>query len=251
MHVCTGCSGDLVTRQGQTVDCANGDGAAIERRRPHDTPLNCCIERTKTRFARTKWRKDFTRGPNVYSRCCSVELDLPSWAQDHPTNRRATDPAPLASPASPLEGVIFLDEEAHQKWLADVTHWRAERRIAFGYDPLGMRYASNGRSRALSAQMMVHDRYFYDPSPGVHVDRYLDDLEKRYAHRCSAHLGDLSQLVIDNRNQQDMVRRCPAARRREQVVADFHRRGVRFSFPDDVDRARGIRDGWPQATAES
>ena len=71
----------------------------------------------------------------------------------------------------------------HQEWLTDLTHWRTERRIRIGYDPA--RYSLPAlkwaQSSFIQPQMMVHDRYFYDPIQGKYtVDRYLDDLDKRY-----------------------------------------------------------------------
>jgi len=70
----------------------------------------------------------------------------------------------------------------HGQWLADISHWRMERRIRIGYDPA--RYEMPAFKWAQSAfmqpQMMVHDRYFYDPVANTYtVDRYLDDLTKR------------------------------------------------------------------------
>jgi hypothetical protein len=69
----------------------------------------------------------------------------------------------------------------HEAWLEDITHWRNERRIRVGYD--GSRYDRPEfkwtQSSFIQPQMMVHDRYFYDPVAGKYtVDRYLDDLEK-------------------------------------------------------------------------
>src|SRR4051794_2443515 len=53
----------------------------------------------------------------------------------------------------------------HGQWLADISHWRMERRIRIGYD--ATRYEQPALKWAQSAfmqpQMMVHDRYFYDP----------------------------------------------------------------------------------------
>jgi gamma-glutamyl hercynylcysteine S-oxide synthase len=71
----------------------------------------------------------------------------------------------------------------HHLWIADLQHWRAERRIRTAYDP--SRYELQNlrwtQSSFIQPQMMVHDRYFYDPVAGRYtVDRYLDDLEKRY-----------------------------------------------------------------------
>jgi gamma-glutamyl hercynylcysteine S-oxide synthase len=54
----------------------------------------------------------------------------------------------------------------HQEWLDDLTHWRAERRIRIGYDPA--RYTLPAlrwtQSSFIQPQMMVHNRYFYDPA---------------------------------------------------------------------------------------
>ena len=71
----------------------------------------------------------------------------------------------------------------HQQWLSDLTHWRAERRIRIGFDPA--RYSLSSltwtQSSFIQPQMMVQDRSFYDPVQGKYkVDRYLDDLDKRY-----------------------------------------------------------------------
>ena len=71
----------------------------------------------------------------------------------------------------------------HEEWLNDITHWRAERRIRIGYD--GSRYQIPSlqwtQSAFIQPQMMVEDRYFYDPIAGKYtVDRYLDDLLSRF-----------------------------------------------------------------------
>src|SRR5580692_5433651 len=71
----------------------------------------------------------------------------------------------------------------HDRWLRDLAHWRSERRIRIAFDPSRydlpeLRWT---QSSFMQPQMMVHDRYFYDPVAGKYtVDRYLDDLEKRY-----------------------------------------------------------------------
>ncbi len=61
-----------------------------------------------------------------------------------------------SKPCSPTE---------HDAWLADITHWRMERRIRTGYD--GARYELPAlqwtQSSFIQPQMMVQDRYFYDP----------------------------------------------------------------------------------------
>jgi iron(II)-dependent oxidoreductase len=147
--------------------------------------------------------------------------------------------------------------EAHEEWLKAVTSWRTERRIRVGYD--GSRYAMPALQWAQSAfiqpQMMVHDRYFYDPVAGKYtVDKYLDDLEKRYGGIDAVLIwATYPNMGIDNRNQQDMVRSMPGGVAGvRQMVEDFHRRGVKVLFPmmmwDEGTRDAG--KSWPDAIAE-
>jgi len=82
-----------------------------------------------------------------------------------------------------IAGVRLCTPADHEAWLADIRHWRDERRIRIGYD--GSRYEilalQWAQSSFIQPQMMVQDRYFYDPVAGKYtVGRYLDDLEKRY-----------------------------------------------------------------------
>jgi gamma-glutamyl hercynylcysteine S-oxide synthase len=145
----------------------------------------------------------------------------------------------------------------HQEWLTDLTHWRAERRIRIGYDPA--RYSLPAlkwaQSSFIQPQMMVHDRYFYDPIQGKYtVDRYLDDLDKRYGGIDSVLVwATYPNMGIDDRNQHDMVRSMPGGiEGLKQMVADFHRRGVRVLFPMMM-WDQGTRDPaepWPDAIAE-
>src|SRR5580692_9803319 len=67
----------------------------------------------------------------------------------------------------------------HDLWLADLKHWRGERLIRIGYND--SRYDLPAlkwtQSSFMQPQMMVQDRYFYDPVAHRYtVDRYLDDL---------------------------------------------------------------------------
>jgi gamma-glutamyl hercynylcysteine S-oxide synthase len=149
------------------------------------------------------------------------------------------------------------DQAALQNWLADVRHWRDERRIRTGYD--GWRYTLPALHWAQSAfiqpQMMVHDRFLYDPAQHKYtVDRYLDDLEKRYGGIDAVLVwATYPNMGIDDRNQQDMVRSMPGGVEGvRQMVADFHRRGVRVLFPMMM-WDQGTRDpakSWPDAIAE-
>ena len=124
----------------------------------------------------------------------------------------------------------------HDRWLADITHWRDERRIRIAYDP--SRYALPAlqwtQSSFMQPQMMVHDRYFYDPVAGKYtVDRYLDDLDKRYGGIDAVLIwATYPNMGVDDRNQLEMVQSMPGGVEGvKQMVADFHRHGVRVLFP--------------------
>jgi formylglycine-generating enzyme required for sulfatase activity len=154
-------------------------------------------------------------------------------------------------------GFIGCPPMSHEAWLKDVTHWRNERRIRIGYD--GARYDNPAlkwtQSSYIQPQMMVQDRYFYDPVAGKYtVDRYLDDLEKRYGGIDAVLIwSTYPNMGMDDRNQQDMVRSMPGGVDGvKQMIADFHRRGVRVLFPmmmwDQATRDPGV--SWPQAIAD-
>ena len=145
----------------------------------------------------------------------------------------------------------------HEEWLKAINDWRTERRIRVGYS--GARYEVPAlqwtQSSFIQPQMMVHDRYFYDLVAGKYtVDRYLDDVEKRYGGIDAVLIwATYPNMGIDNRNQQDMVRSLPGGVEGvRQMVSDFHRRGVRVLFPimmwDQGTRYPGTN--WPDATAQ-
>jgi iron(II)-dependent oxidoreductase len=128
------------------------------------------------------------------------------------------------------------NQGTHDAWLKDIRHWRDERRIRIGYN--GERYAvpetAWTQSSYIQPQMMVQDRYFFDPVAGKYtVDRYLDDLEKRYGGIDAVLIWPTyPNMGIDDRNQHDMIRTMPGGIAGvKQMVADFHRRGVRVLFP--------------------
>ncbi len=127
-------------------------------------------------------------------------------------------------------------EEQLDAWRKDAEHWRAERRSRSGLD--GAEYArpalSWTQSSFVQPQMMAHDRYFYDPVARRYtVDRYLDDLGRRYGLIDSVLVWPTyPNLGIDDRNQYDLFNDLPgglAGIRR--FVADFHARGVKVLFP--------------------
>jgi formylglycine-generating enzyme required for sulfatase activity len=141
------------------------------------------------------------------------------------------------NPVRPSAGQPKIcSQEDFKVWLDDITHWRNEVRVRAGYS--GHEYERPefkwAQSSFIQPQMMVEDRYFYDPQTGQYaVDKYLDDLEKRYGGIDSVLIWSVyPNIGIDDRNQYDMVRAMPGGVEGvRKMVADFHRRGVRVFFP--------------------
>jgi gamma-glutamyl hercynylcysteine S-oxide synthase len=149
----------------------------------------------------------------------------------------------------------------HERWLRDIQHWRSERQIRTDYD--SARYDLPAlhwtQSSFIQPQMMVQDRYFYDPVAGRYtVDRYLDDLDKRYGGIDAVLVwATYPNMGIDDRNQLEMVESMPGGVEGvRQMVADFHRRGVRVLFPmmmwdegTHPPSSETTDDAWPDAIA--
>jgi formylglycine-generating enzyme required for sulfatase activity len=147
---------------------------------------------------------------------------------------------------------------AFKAWIEDVRHWRRERLIRMGYN--GAEYERPElkwtQSSFIQPQMMIEERYFYDPVAGKYtVDRYLDDLQNRYGGIDSVLLWHTyPNIGIDNRNQYDLLHDMPGGvEGLKQMIRDFHRRGVRVLFPvmlwDQGTRDIGIPN-W-EATAKA
>ena len=181
------------------------------------------------------------------------------FAQDtqyHATGQLIPAPSCLALSGPVRIGTSPCTALTHRDWLADITHWRTERRIRIGYD--SSRYdlpaLKWAQSSFIQPQMMVHDRYLYDPTAGKYtVDRYLDDLEKRYGGIDAVLIwSTYPNMGIDDRNQLDMVRSMPGGVEGvRSMVAEFHKRGVRVLFPMMM-WDQGTRDpgaSWPDAVA--
>ncbi len=146
---------------------------------------------------------------------------------------------------------------SHESWLKDIRHWRAERRIRIGYD--GHRYeipALQWTQRSfIQPQMMVQDRYFYDPVARKYtVDRYLDDLQTRFGGIDAVLIWPTyPNMGVDNRNQLDMIASMPGGLDGvKQIVGDFHRRGVHVFFPMMMwdQGTRDPKQPWPDAIAQ-
>ncbi len=133
-------------------------------------------------------------------------------------------------------------------WLKDVAHWRTERRIRIGYD--GRRYEQPAlkwtQSSFIQPQMMVHDRYFYDPvSRKYTVDRYLDDLDRRYGGIDSVLIWPTyPNMGIDNRNQHDIIRSMPGGIPGvKQMIARFSPARSKGAVPHDDVGSGNARSG--------
>jgi gamma-glutamyl hercynylcysteine S-oxide synthase len=181
-------------------------------------------------------------------------------AQDtqYPPHGQQIPPPECMNLHNAWEGAVSsCHPQIHEHWLEDLEHWRTERRIRTAYDPA--RYDMTAlrwtQSSFIQPQMMVHDRYFYDPVAGKYtVDRYLDDLEKRYGGIDAVLVwATYSNMGIDDRNQLQMVESMPGGIEGvRQMVADFHRRGVRVLFPMMMwDQGTHQPDRpWPDAVAD-
>ena len=181
------------------------------------------------------------------------------YAQDshfRPKNQQIPVPECLTMKGLWEGGSKPCTQNEHDAWLSDIAHWRNERRIRVGYD--GSRYDLPAlqwtQSSFIQPQMMVQDRYFYDPVAGKYtVDRYLDDLEKRYGGIDAVLIWPTyPNMGIDDRDQHDMIRSMPGGVAGvKQMIADFHHRGVRVLFPmmmwDQGTRDPGMP--WPEAIA--
>ena len=121
-------------------------------------------------------------------------------------------------------------------WLAEMGKWRDSERKRIKYD--GAEYARPElqwtQRSFIQPQVMVEERYLYDPVAGKYtVDRYLDDLEKRYGGIDSVLIWPVyPNIGIDNRNQHDLLHDMPGGMvGLKEMVDDFHHRGVRVLFP--------------------
>ncbi len=190
--------------------------------------------------------------------CLAVSAAI--YAQDSsfkPNGQQIPAPSCLTVHGLWEGGSPICTQGTHDAWLKDIRHWRDERRIRIGYN--GERYAAPEtawtQTSFMQPQMMVQDRYFYDPVARKYtVDRYLDDLEKRYGGIDAVLIWPTyPNMGIDDRNQHDMIRSMPGGIPGvKQMVADFHRRGVRVLFPMMMwdEGARDPGKPWWDAIAE-
>ena len=124
-----------------------------------------------------------------------------------------------------------------EAWLEDLRHWRTERLGRIGYD--GANYSRPEfrwtQRNFVCVQMMIEERTFFDPEHSRYtVDYYLDTLEKKFGGVDSVLIWNTyPNLGVDQRNQFDRLRDMPGGIPAvKEMVADFHRRGVRVLFPE-------------------
>lgn len=136
-------------------------------------------------------------------------------------------------------------------WVRELIDWRREHLIRIGYDDANYRRPELqwAQRNFVHAQMMVEDRYFYDPVKGEYtVDRYLDDLEARFGGIDSVLIWYIyPNIGVDDRNQTDLAHDLPGGLAGlTGAIAAFHRRGVRVFLPtkpwDNGTRPQGQRD---------
>jgi formylglycine-generating enzyme required for sulfatase activity len=148
-------------------------------------------------------------------------------------------PTPGKAPGWPFAeiGHWTIDVNASSDdWIASLREWRREHLTRIGYDDANYRRPELqwAQRNFVHAQMMVEDRYFYDPVAQKYtVDRYLDDLEARYGGIDSVLIWYVyPNIGVDDRNQFDLARDLPGGLEGLRgAVADFHRRGVKVFLP--------------------
>jgi len=133
----------------------------------------------------------------------------------------------LAGPAKPADFKAWHQQLLNwRQKVKDSLHYKADT-----YNLSGLKWVQRSY---IQTQMMVEDRYFYDPVTRKYtVDRYLNDLKKRYGGLDAVLIWPTyPNIGIDNRNQFDMVADMPGGIAGvRKMVADFKKRGVRVFFP--------------------
>ena len=123
-----------------------------------------------------------------------------------------------------------------QSWRDAFKIWKREHLIRLGYNDLQYQREDLKWSQQnfVHVQMMVEDRYFYDPVTRQYtIDRYLDDLERRYGGVDSVLIWFVyPNIGIDDRNKTELASDLPGGiAGLAQAVADFHKRGVKVFLP--------------------
>mgnify|MGYP000063546404 CR=1 FL=1 len=103
----------------------------------------------------------------------------------HVTTQRYL-PTPGKAPGWPFAEIGHWQVDANRHaddWIEGLQQWRREHLVRLGWTDAHYRRPELqwAQRNFVNVQMMVEDRFFYDPVAGRYtVDRYLDDLEQRY-----------------------------------------------------------------------
>ena len=123
---------------------------------------------------------------------------------------RAQDP-PVRAAGELIDGPSTPQD--FTAWLSGMKRWRVEQLKRLGYD--GSEYGRPElkwtQSSYMQPQLMIQDRYFFDPATGNYtVDRYLNDLNKRFGGIDAVLIWPTyPNMGIDNRNQFDLFHDMP------------------------------------------
>jgi gamma-glutamyl hercynylcysteine S-oxide synthase len=131
---------------------------------------------------------------------------------------------------------LFKGPDSSAAWLSDMRAWRTDEKKKLGYNDSVYRNPALGWVKRcfIYAQMMASDRFFYDAEKRVYtVDRYLDDVERRYGGLDGVLIWPTyPNMGVDDRNQFDWVEGMPGGLEGvRRMVQDFKKRGVRVFFP--------------------
>lgn len=156
----------------------------------------------------------------------------------HVTTQRYL-PTPGKAPGWPFAEIGHWKMDVNgtaDDWVRDLLDWRREHLVRIGYDDANYRRPELqwAQRNFVHAQMMVEDRFFYDPVAGDYtVDRYLDDLEARFGGLDSVLIWYVyPNIGIDERNQTDLAHDLPGGLAGlKRAVDAFHRRGVKVFLP--------------------
>jgi iron(II)-dependent oxidoreductase len=156
----------------------------------------------------------------------------------HVTTQRYL-PTPGKAPGWPFAEIGHWKIDANASsddWIRELQDWRREHLVRIGFDDANYRRPELlwSQRNFVHAQMMVEDRYFYDPVAGRYtVDRYLDDLEERFGGLDSVLLWFVyPNIGVDDRNKTDLAHDLPGGLAGlKSAVDDFHRRGVKVFLP--------------------
>jgi len=182
-------------------------------------------------------------------------LTLTTYAEDVDLNQLL--PTPPCYEKGRLGGSDSCSPLVHTEWLNQINNYKEDFKKRVGYDD--SRYNVTklqwAQTSYIQPQMMVQDRYFYDPVHNKYtVDRYLNDLNKRYGGIDAVLIwAPYPNMGVDDRNEIDMVKSMPGGIEGvKKMVADFHKHGVRVFFPImPWDRGtRPPKKPWEDAIAE-